>query len=364
MRPKNVTKENRRFIQGAMIINAPSASFNLGKNGIKRLWTKGEDGREVGFSYLSGQFIKSKIRETLQEQEINLSIPQIIRVSGKEPTATTSCNPFEYLDDDLFGYMNIIKEGEHPNRDSNRVGPFKISYFLGKEGDLTKDYAIKQRKDTDENGNLIEIAPHILDEDTRYFSSTSYSGCFSIDVNFSGRFFKRETSGFKNLHKDFPIDNYKDKIKFQDDFEIVLKDDIRENRLKELINSFPFLSGGARLSTVYSDLSPKFVIYCVTDSGNHLFQEIASIYKHFNVKALIESVTDFRENLKSDIYIALKNGFLDSIRKEILDVIKIYNSKEQNNFKFVFNEDLGGINAITKKFTSEVIPEIFKIENI
>ena len=27
MRPKNVTKENRRFIQGAMIINAPAA-FN------------------------------------------------------------------------------------------------------------------------------------------------------------------------------------------------------------------------------------------------------------------------------------------------------------------------------------------------
>ena len=364
MRPKNVTKENRRFIQGAMIINAPSASLNLGEDGIKRIFIKGEDGKDVGFSYLSGQFVKSKIKATLIENGEQLSKPEIIQVSDKKNTPTTSCNPFEYLDDDLFGYMNVIESEKHINPGTTRIAPFKISYFLGKEGDYQKDFAVKQNGALTNDGKLTTMPLPKREENKRLFASSSYFGCFSLDVNFTGRFFKGNTAGYKNLADKFPLEKYENEIKNKDEFEIVLNDNIRIARIQKLLNTFPYLSGGARLSTVYSDLSPKFVIYCVTDSGNHLFQEIASIYKYFNVKALIESVTDFRENLKSDIYIALKNGFLDKKRKEILDAINHYNLEEKSNFKFVFNEDLGGINAITKKFTSEVIPEIFKIENI
>lgn len=364
MRPKNVNMKNRRFVQGSMIINAPSASLNLGEDGIKRITTKGEDGNSVRFSYLSGQFIKSKIKETLMERGIDLSKPEIIKVSGKKDTPTASCNPFLFIDDDLFGYMNVIDSDTHINPGTTRVAPFKISYFLGKEGDYKKDFAIKHRMDKNENGDIVEIKPHVLNDNNRYFASTSYSGCFSLDVNLSGRFFKGNTSGFKNLAEKFPLDDYSDKIKNRDDYEIVLNDSIREERIKSLINSFPYLSGGARRSTVYADLSPKFVIYCITNSGNHLFQEISSIYEHFNVKSLIESVTDFKTSLKSDIYIALKNGFLDSKRKQILEAITRYNEEEDNKFKFVFNDYLSGINKITQKFTKEVIPELFKIENI
>ena len=118
----------------------------------------------------------------------------------------------------------------------------------------------------------------------------------------------------------------------------------------------------------------KFVVYCVTDSGNHLFQEISSVYEHFNVKSLIEAVTDFKDNLKSDIYIALKNGFLENKRREILEgIIKYNNGINENGFKFVYlgsndkgkdKEQLSGINEITTKFADEVIPDIFNIENI
>ena len=378
MRPKNVTKENRRFIQGAMIINAPSSSFNLGEDGIKRVSTKGEDGNNVRFSYLSGQFVKSKIKETLIESGEQLSKPEIIQVSDRKNTPTTSCNPFEYLDDDLFGYMNVIESEKHINPGTTRIAPFKISYFLGKEGDYQKDFAVKQ------NGALKDgkLTTMPLNDNNRFFASSSYFGCFSLDVNFTGRFFKGNTAGYKNLTDKFPLEKYENKIKNKDEFEIVLTDNIRKERIQKLLNTFPYLSGGARLSTVYSDLSPKFVIYCVTDSGNHLFQEIASIYKHFNIKALIESVTDFRGNLKSNIYIALKNGFLDGKRNNILEAIKKYNDEvDVNNekiekkeiegekwFKFIYckeaGNELSGINMITKRFTSEVIPEIFKIENI
>lgn len=359
MRPKNITKDNRRFVQGAMIINAPSAALNLGENGIKRMSTKGEDGNRVGFSYLSGQFIKSKIKETLIENGEKLSKPEIIQETAKKNTPTTSCNPFEFIDDDLFGYMNVIKSEQHKNPGTTRIAPFKISYFLGKEGDYKKDFAVKQ------NGALKDgkLTTMPLNDDNRYFASTSYSGCFSLDVNMAGRFFKGSTAGFMNLSENFPQDNYQGIIQERDKYEIVLKKEIRSERIQKLLKTLPYLSGGASRSTVYADLSPKFVIYCVTDSGNHLFQEIASIYNHFNVKALKESVTDFAENIKSNIYIALKNGFLDSKRNEILQTVKGYNDTSET-VKFIFNDDLSGINNITKRFVDEVIPDLFEINNI
>lgn len=360
MRPKNVTKENRRFIHGAMIINAPSASLNLGNDGIKRVSAKGEDGRPIRFSYLSGQFIKSKIKETLLENGHELSKPEIIQESGKKNTPTTSCNPFEYLDDDLFGYMNVIESEKHINPGTTRVAPFKISYFLGKEGDISKDFAVKQ------NGALKDdkLTTMPLDDNNRFFASTSYFGCFSIDINLSGRFFKGSTAGFKNLAEKFSVDEYKELIENKDDSEITLKKDIRRERIKTLLEAFPYLSGGARLSTVYSDLAPKFVVYCVTDSGNHLFQEIGSIYDHLNLKSLMESVKDFKDNIKSDIYIALKNGFLDGKRQEIINALKEYNAENPKGFKFTFKEDLSGINETTKLFTENVVTTLFETENI
>ena len=204
-----------------------------------------------------------------------------------------------------------------------------------------------------------------LDDDNRYFASTSYSGCFSLDVNMAGRFFKGSTAGFMNLAEKFPEDNYQNIIHATDEYETVLKKEIRSERIQKLLKTLPYLSGGARRSTVYADLSPKFVIFCVTNSGNHLFQEIASIYNHFNVKSLMESVHDFTENIKSDIYIALKNGFLDSKRSEIIQAITEYNAASNGKGKkFVFNSDLSGINEITKKFAEKIIPGLFEINNI
>jgi CRISPR-associated protein Cst2 len=359
MKPKGITKENRRFVQGAMIINAPSAALNLGQNGIKRMSTKGEDGNRVTFSYLSGQFIKSKIKETLIENGEKLSMPEIIQEAAKRNTPTTSCNPFEYMDDDLFGYMNVIKSEQHKNPGTTRIAPFKISYFLGKEGDYKKDFAVKQ------NGALKDdkLTTMPLDDDNRYFASTSYSGCFSLDVNMVGRFFKGSTAGFMNLSEKFPQDDYQDIIHDSDEYETVLNQDVRSDRIQKLLKTLPYLSGGARRSTVYADLSPKFVIYCVTDSGNHLFQEIASIYSHFNVKALMEGVNDFSNNIKSNIYISLKNGFLDNKRNEILQAVKKYNTTSEN-IKFIFNNDLSGVNDITNRFANDIIPGLFEINNI
>ena len=360
MKLKDVTAQNRRFIQGAMLINAPCASLNLGQDGIKRIYTTDENGKSVKFSYLSGQFIKAKIRESLEEKGFKLSQPEIIQTSGKKNTPTTSCNPFEYLDDDLFGYMNIIDKGNHINKGTTRVAPFKISYFLGKLGDINKDYGVKQNGALLKDGSLVSMP---LDDNNRQFASTQYSGCFSIDVNLTGRFLKGHIAGFKNLATDFPIDRYENMVEYQDEHEVKIKQEIRLQRLQNLLKIFPYLNGGAKRTTIYSDLAPKFVIYCITNCGNHLFQELSSIYKSFNIDSLKESVNDFADNIKSDIYIALKNGFLDSYRNELLKFLAAFNENTKS-FKFVYNDDLGGVNELTQKFADNEIPKMFKVENI
>ena len=356
MKLQGVTLKNRRFIQAALILNAPAASLNLGENGIKRIYTLGESGKSIHFSYLSGQFMKSKMREQLAEMGEELSLPEIIQESNKKNTPTTSCNPFKYLDDDLFGYMNIIDKGKHINKGTTRVAPFKISYFLGKEGDVNKDYGVKQNGSLSKDGKLMSMP---LNDDNRRFASTQYSGYFSIDLNCCGRFLKGHTPGWKNLSADFPIEKYESIIEYKDEHEVRLKKDIRLQRVQTLIKSLPYLSGGAKRTTIYSDLAPKFVLFCVTDCGNHLFQEISTVYKAFNVESFKESILDFLDNIKSDIYIAMKHGFLDEYRENLLNFVQEFNENHSEGPKFVFEEGLGRINTITKKFAEEALAKTF-----
>lgn len=359
MKIKDVNADNRRFVQGALLLNVPAGSLNLGKDGIKRIRTNVE-GKYVSFSYISGQSIKAKIKDTLQDRGEKLSVPEIVQEAGKKNTPTTSCNPFEYIDDDLFGYMNVINSdnGEKidlKNKGTTRIASFKISYLIGKEGDLNNDFGVK--RDGALKDNKLTTMP--LDDNNRLFASTTYSGCFNIDLNCSGRFFKGNYSGYKNISEKFPVENYKDVIEYMNDEEIILKKEIRTKRVQKLIESLPYLSGGAKLSTIYADIAPKFIIYCLTNSGNNIFQEISNIKEDLNVPALEEALIDYKDIIKSNIYLAKRVGFLDNKNDELKIFIDKFNSNESNSYKIICNKDLGGINEITKRFSEEVLGKVF-----
>lgn len=363
MKIDGITLENRRFVQGAMLLNVPAGCINLGENGIKHIYTR-VNGKNTQTSYISGQSIKAKIKDTLEERGTLLSIPKIVREDGKKNTPTTSCNPFEYLDDDLFGYMNVIpasdkEKVDEDNKGTTRAGAFKISYFLGSEGDISKDFGVKR------NGALRdgEFTTMPLG-DNRGFASTQYAGCFIIDLNCAGRFFRKNISGYKNLSNTFPVEKYADKIEKNEKDEIVLKPEIRTKRVQTLIEALPYLNGGAKMATIYADIAPKFVIYCVTNIGNNLFQEIANPEKDFNVQALKEGITDYKEHIQSNIYLAKKNGFLDEHTEELKSFVQEFN-EENPDIKIICKEDLSGINEITKRFSQEVLSEIYyKVKGI
>lgn len=373
MKINGVTIENRRFLQGAMLLNVPAGCINLGEKGIKNIYSR-VNGKPMRTSYISGQSIKAKIKDLMEEREVKLSIPKIIQEEGKKNTPTTSCNPFEYLDDDLFGYMNVINDKEdengnkqesrnkkkakecvvdEENKGTTRVGCFKISYFIGREGDIKDDYGIK-RNGALSNGELTTMPLN----DNRGFASTQYSGCFIIDLNCVGRFFKKNISGYKNISDAFPVDKYKDSIIKDENGEILLKPEIRTERVQTLIEILPYLSGGAKLTTIYADIAPKFVVYCITDIGNNLFQEISNPAKDFSLDAFKEGIRDYKNHIKSDIYLAKKNGFLDEYTEDIKVFVNEFNSGD-NGIKIIANQHLSGINEITKRFSQEVLSKVY-----
>ncbi|MCG8485122.1 MAG: type I-B CRISPR-associated protein Cas7/Cst2/DevR [Clostridia bacterium] len=357
MKIEGVTFENRRFVQGGMLLNVPAGCINLGENGIKHIYSR-NNGKNIKMSYISGQSIKAKIKDHLEEKGIKLSIPKIVQEKGKKNTPTTSCNPFEYLDDDLFGYMNVIPANEkekvdEDNKGTTRAGAFKISYFIGREGDIKNDFGVKRNGAFKDN----ELTTMPLTEN-RGFASTQYSGCFIIDLNCTGRFFKKNISGYKNLSDTFPVEHYEDKIMKNEYGEIVLKPEIRTERVQTLIESLPYLNGGAKMATIYADIAPKFVVYCVTDIGNNLFQEISNPANDFNISALREGIKDYQAHIKSNIYMAKKNGFLDTYTQEIKAFVDDFNIKT-DNIQIICNEDLSGINEITKRFSKEVLAKIY-----
>lgn len=358
MKMEGIDITNRRFVQGALLLNVPAGCINLGEDGIKHIYVRSR-GTNMRCSYISGQSIKAKIKDILEERGETLSIPKIIQESGKKNTPTTSCNPFEYLDDDLFGYMNVIPSNDkekidEDNKGTTRVAPFKVSYFIGREGDIKEDYGVKRNGALKEN----EFTTMPLTGESRRFASTQYSGCFIIDLNCAGRFFKKNISGFKNLSDLFPVDKYTDRISESKNGEIVLKPEIRTKRVQKVIESLPYITGGAKLTTIYADIAPKFVIYCITDIANNLFQEIANPMQDFNVNALKDGIEDYIEHIKSDIYIAKKHGFLDEYAEELTAFIKEFNG-EGKNVKIICNDDLSGINDITKRFSQEVLSKVY-----
>ena len=364
MRMQGVTIENRRFLQGALLLNVPAGCINLGENGIKHIYTK-VNGKSFKTSYISGQSIKAKIKDKMEEDGIKLSIPKIVQESGKKNTPTTSCNPFEYLDDDLFGYMNVIPANDKEKVDENnkgttRVAPFKISYFIGREGDIKEDFGVKR------NGALSdgELTTMPLKGNDRNFAATQYSGCFIIDLNCAGRFFRKNISGFKNISENFPVDRYQELLVKREDDEFILNPEIRTERIQKLVETLPYLTGGAKLSTIYADIAPKFVVYCITDIGNNIFQEIANPIVDFHLESFKEGIMDYKEHFKSNIYIAKRNGFLDHQTKPLQEFVNAFNAENQN-VKIICNEDLSGINQITKRFSDEVLSKVYySVENI
>ncbi|MFW5700355.1 MAG: type I-B CRISPR-associated protein Cas7/Cst2/DevR [Cyclobacteriaceae bacterium] len=163
------------------------------------------------------------------------------------------------------------------------------------------------------------------------FYSTVFKGAFSLDLYHAGRFSTINKSGYKNLSQDW-IEKNKGKINELGAVEKngywILPPEERKRRIKDTISVLPYFYGMAKQSGHLTDITPKFIILAVMDGGNNPFmgitfedygtyQSVLDRSKFINVKALREVISDYTNEIISDIFIGRREGFQDNISDEL-----------------------------------------------
>ncbi|MBC8147270.1 MAG: type I-B CRISPR-associated protein Cas7/Cst2/DevR, partial [Bacteroidetes bacterium] len=93
----------------------------------------------------------------------------------------------------------------------------------------------------------------------------------------------------------------------------------RLKRVRDAIRALKTLSGGAKLTTNLTDVTPKLIVLATFKSGNHPFSHLA---KEDLGKAVLwidafeQVFKDYFEQLEGNIYIGKRAGFMDKLNED------------------------------------------------
>lgn len=319
-------------IVGLMLIDAPhSALNNAGSDAgdrtdnIVRVKTirKGM----VRYPYVSGQALRYWWRDTLE----NKFDWEMSPISREKKIAFTEANPIDYPDDDVFGYMRALKKNDGGT--VTRIAPLKNSPLVSVIGqNPTNDFGVMARQEGD---------PVPFEHE---FYSTVLKGIFSLDLGCLGVFNETEKTGYRNMYPKL-VELAKEKGLTNDEDAWILDDETRVKRAQDVINSLPYLSGGAKASSHLTDVSPKILVLTAIDGGNHIFMNIVREENGevvFDLNAFDEVIKEYGDIIKSDIFIGTRTGFLKETQEEIM---KYAEDK---------NIHVGTIKEMANKFAEEI----------
>ncbi len=317
------------FITGLFTIDAPAAALNnLGQiegerfdnsTGVKVIRSK--DGF---YPYVSAQAFRYWLRTTLEQTQPSWKAAPVYR---EEKIAYTDANPIKWWDDDLFGYMRApstresakskraadeTRSGETDTKDTvTRAAPFRVSTLVSiAPVTPTSDFGVMSRQEGDP-------VPH-----EHQFYHTTLKGLFSLNLNASGTFWYRQKTGFRNLD-DVRIDEAKkaglQEVDGQKAYRLPFEK--RLQRITALFEGMAMLDGGAKQTLHYTDVAPPFVIMAVTRGGNHIFGHVIGAngrgLPELNIEALKESLTVFKDEVLSEVYVGWVRGYLDEERAKL-----------------------------------------------
>lgn len=318
-------------VNGFMLIDAPHSALNMlgqvegaateNQVAIKNIQRSGKD-----YPYVSAQALRHWWRGAL-ESERGWEMSPIER---EKKIAFTQAKPWQYPDDDVFGYMraqaewiaDVDKKTNGPKHDDNgepilkkgknttltRNSPLKCSPLVSVAAQRpTRDFGTMSRQDGDP-------VPY-----ERQFYSSVLKGIFSLDLTALGRFQKSNRTGFQNISDEgLTLAEEAGASVNEGHAEIPL--DERKKRARDTISILPYLSGGANQTLHLTDVTPKFVILTVLRGGNHLFMNVAKEDRgnaKINVDALKEILKAYKDRLQTDVFIGRRSGFLDEQGEEI-----------------------------------------------
>lgn len=192
------------------------------------------------YPYMSSQAVRRALRDQLGVLGCELSEG---RASGTEKgAAITQCLPEQFIDDDLFGFMDASKSGTH-----KRTSPVRVSPLLALdpyEGDL--DFGTNyMARDEGGNPNIFETEIH----------GGLYRGTLLIELDAVG----------KNRSGEHKAASSKDGWE--------LDGAGKAARVNVLLDALQHLWSSGRQSRFLADISPKFVAAAVLKAKTPIFLE-------------------------------------------------------------------------------------------
>ncbi len=314
------------FVSGLLLIDAPASALNnLGKpdgarfdNSVGVKVIRSKDGV---YPYVSAQAFRYWLRQSLQATVSDWQAAPIYR---EEKVAYTDANPIKWWDDDLFGYMRApskkksaeekrkaddSRKNETPTEDTiTRVAPFRVSTLVSiAPVSIVEDWESMSRHE----GDPIPFS--------NQFYRATLKGLFSLDLHNGGTFSYRQKTGFRNLDEPRIEEAKKAGLEENKDnktYRLPIAERIR--RVRALFEGLAHLEGGAKLSLHYTDVAPALVLLAATKGGNHIFGHVIGATSRGSPEvkhdALAETLTVFKDDILSPVYVGWVKGYLDEER--------------------------------------------------
>ncbi|CCO07698.1 type I-B CRISPR-associated protein Cas7/Cst2/DevR [Desulforamulus hydrothermalis] len=353
------------FLSGLFLLDCPASALNNagkieGSRTDNTVAVKQIKTREGIYPYVSAQAFRYWWREALKEVPGWTSSP-IFR-EGK--IAYTDANPLLYAEDDCFGYMRAPskKADAKKSREENnllaeatpvennvvltRQSPLKVSTLvsLGPLREVTTDFGVMSRHE----GDAVPF-------EHEFYRST-LQGLFSLDLRAVGRFYHIDRTGFRHIDQprikqaqEMGLQEYDNGKAYQ------LSLDQRYERIKQLLQGFSKINGGAKLSIHYTDVSPKFIIIAVAKGGNHLFSTSVGTdskgLPEIKNEAIKEAARVFKDEIISGIYVGLPYGYLDAQREKLIQTLSEITKLDDYGFRKTF---LGHPKEVIDKFLKDL----------
>lgn len=289
-----------KHLIGLVLIDAPhSALNNAGTEAsqatenivVVKTLRKGK----AAYPYVSGQAWRNWWRTTLGE-EFDWALSPIER---EKKIAFTAADPIRYDDDDVFGYMKAVKK-----ETLTRLSPLKCSPLI----------AIAPQAPTDDFGVMARQEGDPVPYEHQFYACV-LKGIFSLDLDAVGAFYNIDKTGYKNIAAShLPTIKAAGGQQADKNAPWVLPRDIRVRRCLQTLEALPVLSGGAKLTSHLTDITPKLIVLSVLEGGNHPFMNLMverDGQGELSVAALRQVIADYDSRFLEPIYIGRRAGFMD-----------------------------------------------------
>ena len=207
-----------------------------------------------------------------------------------------------------------------------RLSPLKTSPLI----------SIESQRPTDDFGVMARHEGDPVPYEHQFYSCV-LKGVFSLDLDAVGAFWNVNKTGYKNI-TDTHIPDIEGSGGLQADEKSpwVLPQDIRLRRCRQTLEVLPLLSGGAKLTSHLTDVTPKLIILSVLNGGNHPFMNVMVEQNgqgKLSIPALRQVITDYESRFLDSIYIGRREGFMDELDESLQqlagDGLVIYDSPNQ-----------------------------------